>query len=161
MLRILPLGILLVLAGCTAPTGTKLATTSGLAPVASGPPTQSAALTYENRGEMVNLYANSTLTVTLPSHNRNGYEWRFTEVPDPSVLQLVSKDFTPGSDPRAPGEQILVFQTVGAGDVNVKLWYGTLWASRMEAAQPYDFIASVSAEQPKPAKKTPRRKKRS
>jgi predicted secreted protein len=161
MLRILPLGILLVLAGCSAPQGTKLAATSDLPPVATGPLTQAAKLTYANRGELVNLYANSTITVTLPSHNRDGYEWRFDEIPDPTVLKLVSKEYTPGSDLRTPGEQTLVFQTVGPGDVNVKLWYGTLWASRMEAAQPYAFLASVSDTTPKPAKKSKKRAKKS
>lgn len=158
MLRILPLGILLCLAGCSAPQGTKLASADTLPPVASGPPSMTAGLTYSNRGELVNLYANSTLTVTLPSHQRDGFEWRFTEVPDPTVLQLVSKEFTPGPDRRTPGAQKMVFRAVGPGDVNVKMWYGTLWASPMDSAQSYDFVAAVSPEAAKPVKKSKKKK---
>ncbi len=161
MLRIILLGLLLPFAACTAPQGTKLASTDGLVPVASGPPTKEATLTYRNRGELVSLYPNSTVTLKLPSYNRDGYEWRFAEIPDPSVLKVVAEEFTPSGDMTKPGEQTLVFQAVGPGDVDVKMWYGTLWASPMDSAKPYDFVASVSAEEPKPAKKSKKRSKRS
>jgi predicted secreted protein len=133
---------------------------AGLEPVASGPPTKTASLTFSNSGEMINLNPNATVKVKLPSYNRDGYEWRLSEIPDPTVLKLVSKEYTPGEDWKKPGEQTMVFQAVGPGDVDVKMWYGTLWASRMDSAKPYDFIASVSPEELKPAKKSKKRSKK-
>lgn len=161
MQRPILLGLFVCLTACSAPQGEKLTTTGGLAPVASGPPTKAATLTYANRGEIVSLRPSALVTVKLPSSNRDGYEWRFDEVPDPSVLKLVSKETVPSGNLAKPGEQTLTFEAVGPGDVAVKLWYGTLWASPMNSAQPYDFIVSVSAEEPKPAKKSGKRAKRS
>ena len=153
MLRIVLLGIFASLAACTAPQGTKLAMNEGLAPVATGPISKGATIDYSNRGEMISLYRDSTVTVTLPSSNRGGYEWRLAEIPDPTVLQMVSKDFQPSEVPGQPGTETMVFQTVGPGDVTVKMWYGTLWASRMDSAQRYGFTANVTAEEPKPEPK--------
>jgi len=161
MPRLILLGLLLCVAACTAPQGKKLAMNSGLAPVATGPATKAALLTLNNRDEMISLNPNATVTVTLPSYNRDGYEWRLAEIPDPTVLKLVSKEYTPGGNWTKPGEQTMVFQAVGPGDVDVKMWYGTLWASPMDAARPYAFVASVSPEEPKPAKKAKKRSKKS
>jgi predicted secreted protein len=151
----------LCLAACTAPQGKKLAMNDGLAPVASGPPVQLSTITLSNRDEIIGLHPSSTLTVKLPSSNRDGYEWRLSEIPDPTVLKLVSTAYTPGEDWTKAGEQTMVFQAVGAGDVDVKMWYGTLWASPMDSARPYHFVASVSPEEPKPTKKSKKRPKNS
>jgi hypothetical protein len=91
--------------------------------------------------------------VKLPSSGRDGYEWRFSEIPDPTVLKLVSKEFIPNADPHKAGEQTMVFEGTGAGEVNVKMWYGTLWNSPMNEAYVYQFTAAVSPEAPKPEKK--------
>lgn len=168
--------------GCVAPQGQKLtadaaraATTAppantttastgtpGLAPVAVGPASATATLGLQNQGELVRLNPNGTITVTLPAAYRRGYTWRFAEIPDPTVLKLVSKDFTPGESPAKPGEQTMVFQATGLGDVPVKLRYGSLWAtSDMSAIKPYEFIASVAPEEvkPSPIKKKKKAKK--
>lgn len=116
------------LAARTVTTGTTTATvptgTPGLAPVASGPASATATLGTQNEGETVRLNPNGTITVTLPAAYRRGCTWRFAEIPDPTVLKLVSKDFTPGESPAQPGEQTMVFQATGLGDVPVKLRYG-------------------------------------
>lgn len=162
--------------GCTAPQGQKLAadatriptravtdpaaSATGLAPVATGPASATATLGLQNQGEIVRLNPNGTITVTLPAAYRRGYTWRFAEIPDPTVLKLVSKDFIPGESPAKPGEQTMVFQATGLGDVPVKLRYGSLWAtSDMSAIKPYEFIASVAPEEPKPAPATKKKKK--
>jgi predicted secreted protein len=152
--------MLLCLAACTAPQGQKIAMNDGLAPVASGPSTKLSTITLNNRDEIVSLNPTSTVTVKLPSYNRDGYEWRLSEIPDSTVLKLVSKEYTASEDWTKPGEQTMVFEAVGPGDVDVKMWYGTLWASPMDSTRPYHFVASVSPEQPKPAKKSKKSSKK-
>ena len=135
----------------TSTTATASASLSGLPPVAVGPASATAALGLQNQGELVRLNPNGTVTVTLPAAYRRGYTWRFAEIPDPTVLKLVSKDFIPGESPAKPGEQTMVFQATGLGNVPVKLRYGSLWAtSDMSAIKPYEFIASVAPEEVKP-----------
>jgi hypothetical protein len=34
------------------------------------------------------------------------------------------------------------------------MWYGTLWASEMDATRPFEFVASVTPEEKKVEKKT-------
>lgn len=155
MLKSIVYGAVLIvgLAGCNAPQGTKLASNEVLAPVATGPATGAAALGLQNSGEFVNLAANGTITVQLPARGRNGIEWRLSETPDPSVLQLVTNRTTPAVSEAQIGEQTMVFQATGPGDVRVRMWYGTLWASPMDA-RVYEFTASVSAEPEKPARKS-------
>ena len=157
MLRPILLGVCLGFAACSAPQGKKLAMNDGLAPVASGPATTTASLTLANKDETINMSPTGTLTVTLPSYNRDGYEWRMSEIPDPTVLKLVSKEYVPGADPMKPGEQKMVFQAAGPGDVDVKMWYGTLWASPMESARSYHFVAAVAEEEPAPPPKKSRK----
>lgn len=159
------LGALLCLAACSAPQGKKIGSTSStggtLPAVASGPngseaapampsgmptTTTSSVITYADRDGVVGLHTAKTLTVKLPALQRDGYEWRLGEIPDSTVLKLVSSEYTPGENPRKAGEQTLTFEAVGPGDVNVKLWYGTLWNSRSESTRNFDFIASVTPE---------------
>jgi predicted secreted protein len=178
-------GMFLCLAACSAPQGKKIGAVAsnggavnGLAPVASGPggataesiatipTTTESILNYNSiraqpggHQEIVGLHTGKTLTVKLPAMNLNGYEWRMSEIPDPTVLKLVSKEYTPGPAPGKAGEQTMVFEGVGPGDVNVKMWYGTLWASSFEAPTA-KFIASVSPEPAKPSAKSSKKSKK-
>ena len=150
--------VFLGLAACSAPQGKKLAANgAGLAPVASGPATRAANLTNGHSGEVVSLYKSGTVTVTLDAGQQNGYQWRLSEIPDPSVLKLVSQDFIPGPTPEAKGQQKWVFQAVGPGDVEVKMWYGDLRTAPVTGDPTYNFITSVS-DQTEPAQKTKKAK---
>jgi predicted secreted protein len=167
------LGVFLCFAACSAPQGKKIGSNTGtgatLPPVATGPnsgsqaapvmpsmptTTTSPVISYADRDGVVGLHTAKTLTVKLPALQRDGYEWRLGEIPDPTVLKLVSSEYTPGESPAKAGEQTLVFEAVGPGDVDVKMWYGTLWASRSESTRTFDFIASVTPEPEKVAKKS-------
>ena len=113
MHRYILLGMVSCLVACSAPQGKKVARADasldpvasgpgGLAPVASGPggpggvassPIENVStVTISDHGRTIGVSAMKTLTVTLPSYNRDGYEWRLSEIPDPSVLKLVSKE---------------------------------------------------------------------
>lgn len=150
---ILACAVLLSVVGCSAPQGKKLADNpAGLAPVATGPSSQSAVLTDASNNEVVSLYKSGTVTLKLKGTQRDGFAWRLAEIPDPTVLKLVSKQYTPGATMHDPGEETWTFQATGTGDVNVKMWYGTLWASPADSARNMDFNASVSDE-PQPVQK--------
>ena len=113
--------ILLGAVACTAPQGKKLAANgTGLAPVAtgpSGPLTKAAKLSLPQKGEMVNIAKDGTVTVTLDSSEKDGYMWRLSEIPDPTVLKLVSHDYVPPTSGEGEGQEKWVFQAVGPGDV--------------------------------------------
>jgi predicted secreted protein len=151
------------LAACSAPQGKKLASTNGLAPVATGPmspATKSATLSGGQTGQMVSLLPGGTVTVTLDADDKDGYSWRLTEIPDPTVLKLVSQEFVPPTVPGARGQEKWVFQSTGLGDVDVRMWYGDLRTSPLSGNQTFDFITSVSNETSKaPAKHLKKSKK--
>ena len=151
--------ILFGAAACTAPQGKKLsANTNGLAPVASGPNTtapmtKAAQLSLPQKGDLVNIARNGTVTVTLDSAHKDGYMWRLSEVPDPSVLKVVSHDYMPPAAGEGRGQEKWVFQAVGPGDVDVKMWYGDLRETSLSGNPTFDFVAAVS-DQTAPEKKT-------
>jgi predicted secreted protein len=159
--------ILLGAAACTAPQGKKISgtgTDGGLAPVASGPtskapamsPAMATTVTSSEAGQSVPIARNGTVTVMLNADPSDGYSWRLSEIPDPSVLRVVSQEFVPGATPEAPGQEKWVFQAVGDGDVAVKMWYGNMRLSSMSGNPNFDFVASVS-EPSKPAAKKSRK----
>jgi predicted secreted protein len=149
--------ILLGAVACTAPQGQKIGANGGaLPPVATGPAgpiTRTAKLSLAQKGELVNIAKNGTVTVTLESSQQDGYQWRFSEIPDPTVLKLVSQNFTPPPTGGGQGRETWVFQAVGPGDVNVKMWYGNLHDTSVVGNPTYDFVAAV-ADQTAPEKKS-------
>jgi len=149
--------ILLGAVACTAPQGKKLAANStGLAPVATGPAspmTKAAKLSISQKGEMVNIAKNGTVTVTLDAAKQDGYMWRLQEIPDPTVLKLVSQDYVPPASGEGRGKEQWVFQAIGPGDVDVKMWYGNLREAPVTTNPTFDFVAAVS-DQTAPEKKT-------
>ena len=166
-------GILLGAVACTAPQGKKLGTTQsgGLAPVAAGPnsattaimpataPVASTTLTVNDAvresGHVVSITKDGTVTVMLGADQQDGYTWRLEEVPDPTVLKVASQSYVAPASGVGRGQDKWVFQAVGPGDVNVKMWYGNIRVSAVSAnATPtFNFIAAVS-DQIKPAPKT-------
>ncbi len=149
--------ILLGAVACTAPQGKKLArNTDGLDPVATGPSvplTKAANLSLGEKGAMVNITKNGTVTVTLDSTQVDSYRWRLSEVPDPTVLKVVSQEYTPPAGGVGRGTETWVFQAIGPGDVEVKMWYGNLLNTSVSHKPNFDFVASVS-EHEQPEKKT-------
>jgi predicted secreted protein len=93
---------------------------------------------------MVSVYNQGSVTVTLASAQQDGYSWRLAEIPDPTVLKLVSQDFIPPASGVGRGEEKWVFQAVGPGDVDVKMWYGNLREAPVTGNPNFNFIASVS-----------------
>jgi len=151
------------LAACSAPQGKKLASTNGLAPVATGPlspATKSATLTGAQTGQMVSLLPGGTVTVTLDADDKDGYSWRLTEIPDPTVLKMVSQEYIPPATPEGRGQEKWTFQSTGLGDVDVRMWYGNLQTSPLSGNQTFDFITSVSNETPKAPAKHPKKSKK-
>lgn len=156
--------ILIGAVACTAPLGKKLSAngSSGLAPVAEGPDgsantslsaTPEAVVTEAQKGKTVSVYNHGTVTVTLDAAQADGYTWRLAETPDPTVLKLVSQDYTPPAGGQGRGEEKWVFQAVGPGEVNVKMWYGSTRESALGGNPGFDFVTSVS-DQAKPEKKS-------
>ena len=139
--------------GCSAPQGKKLASNQIPAPVATGPATKSATVSWKNKGELVSLLPSGTVTVLLQADEHDGYTWKFSEIPDPTVLKLLSKEYIKPSSPNAIGQEKWVFQTTGPGDVEVKLFYGNLRPSEIYNTLTYNFIASVNDQPVKSSKR--------
>jgi len=157
--------ILIGAAACTAPQGKKLSASSsgaGLPAVAEGPgggatepsvpATREAVVNEHEKGKTVGVYNQGTIAVTLGAAQADGYSWRLAEIPDPTVLKLVSQDYTPPASGTGRGEEKWVFQAVGPGEVDVKLWYGNTLESGLSGNPTFDFIASVS-DRSQPAEK--------
>jgi len=158
--------ILIGAVACTAPQGKKISangSNTGLAAVAEGPgdattetsvpAAHDAVVTEAQKGSTVSVANQGTVTVTLEAARADGYHWRLAEIPDSSVLKLVSQDYTPPASGQGRGEEKWVFQAVGPGDVNVKMWYGSTRESALGGNPGFDFVASVS-DQAKTEKKS-------
>ena len=154
--------VLLGVSACTAPQGKKLTDNNGgLAPVATGPigpATKAVVLTSARKGEVASLIKGGTVTVTLDADDKDGYAWRLSEIPDPTVLKLVSQEFFPSTTPEGRGQEKLIFQSTGLGDVDVRMWYGNLRTSPLSGNPTFDFVTAVS-EEAKKTKSTEKAKK--
>ncbi len=116
-------------------------------------------VTSSDAGQSVPIARNGTVTVMLNADPNDGYTWRLSEIPDSSVLKVVSQEFVPGATPGALGQEKWVFQAVGDGDVAVKMWYGNMQLSSMSGNPSFDFVASVSEPTKPVAKKSGKSKK--
>jgi predicted secreted protein len=130
------------LIACT-PVGKKIAGSSALPPVAAGPASKAASLTWINKGEMINLKRNGTATVVLDSIAASGNAWRLSQIPDPSVLKVTSHEYIPSDSASPQGSEKWVFQAIGAGDVEVNMWYGKVGPAPLDSALNFKFIVSA------------------
>ena len=140
-------------AGCSAPQGKKLASNQVPAPIATGPASKSATVIWKNKGEVISLQRGGTVTALLQANQNDGYAWKFSEIPDPTVLKLLSKEYIAPTKPNEVGQEKWVFQSTGPGDVEVKLFYGNLRPSEVFYTVTYNFIASVNDEPVKSSKR--------
>jgi predicted secreted protein len=142
-------------AACTAPHGKKLGANDALpAPVAAGPVSEAPNLTESENGQVVSLAPNGQITLTLSAADQDGYTWRLAEIPDDTVLKVVSQEYVAPTDNVGRGQEKWVFQATGLGEVPVKMWYGNTRVGAMGGNPTFDFTAAVSEEaKPKPTKK--------
>jgi len=144
MTRILAVFVLAAsLAACSAPQGKKIAGSTALPAVASGPATKAANLTWINKGEMISLKRNGTITVVLDAIAASGNSWRLSQIPDPSVLKVASHEYIPSESASPQGSEKWIFQAVGPGDVEVNMWYGKVGPAPLDSALTYKFIVSA------------------
>ena len=145
MKTILPLTLLAVtLAACSAPQGKKYAATNReLPPIALPAPVKAAELYESQQGNIVALKPGGTLTVWLSSIQKSGYGWRLAEIPDATVLKLVSSEYLPGSAASA-GQEKWVFEAVGGGDVDLRLWYTSPRREQCGSAPVFKCVVSVA-----------------
>ena len=145
MKTVLPFTLLaLTLAACSAPQGKKYsATNRELPPIALPEPVRKAELYDSQSGNIVALKPDGTLTIWLSSNRQSGYAWRLAEVPDATVLKLVSSEYLAPTATSA-GQEKWVFQAVGEGDVDVRLWYTSPRREQFGSAPVFKCIVSVT-----------------
>ena len=146
MKTVLPFALLaLTLAGCSAPQGKKYsATNRELPPIALPSPVQKAELYDSQSGNIVALKPDGTLTIWLSSNQKSGFSWRLAEIPDGTVLKLVSSEYLPATATSA-GQEKWVFQAVGEGDVDVRLWYTSPRPEQFGSAPVFKCVVAVTS----------------
>ncbi len=150
MKKVLPITILagslmLTLAACSAPKGKTYAAMNRPVPVAAGEAQDHAEL-YESTPESsIVLNPNGTVTLWLSSKPGTGYSWRLSEIPDPTVLTLVSKEYVPPAKSNV-GQEKWIFQATGGGTVDLRLWYTSGKRERFGTAPVLKCIVTVENE---------------
>ena len=141
----LPIALALALAACSAPQGKKYAATNReLPPIALPAPVQTANLYGSQTGNLVALQPDGTLTIWLSSNQKSGFVWRLAEIPDASVLKLVSSEYLPATTTNA-GQEKWVFQATGEGDVDVRLWYTSPRREQFGSAPVFKCTVAVAS----------------
>lgn len=144
MNKALPITLLaLSLAACSVPQGKKYSATNRELPAIALPPPESRVEIFESqRGTIVSLKGDGILTLWLSSKPASGYSWRLSELPDPTVLRLVSKEFVPPSETNV-GQEKWVFQAVGDGEIDLRLWYTGARRDQFGSAPVFKCLVSV------------------
>ena len=135
---------LAALTACSAPQGKKYsATNRELPPIALPEPVKHADLYDSQSGNIVALKPDGTLTIWLSSNQKSGFGWRLAEIPDRTVLKLVTSVYLPATATSA-GQEKWVFKAVGEGDVDVRLWYTSPRREQFGSAPVFKCIVSVT-----------------
>ena len=61
--------------------------------------TMATTVTSNEAGQSVPIARNGTVTILLNADPDDGYRWRLSEIPDSSVLKVVSQEFVPAATP--------------------------------------------------------------
>lgn len=132
------------LVACQAPQGKKYSDTKRELPAIALPPTLENAVVYEiEKGTIVAVKPGGTLTVFLSANAQSDSRWRLSEIPDPTVLRLVSHEFVPQAG-SSRGEEKWVFHAVGAGEIDLRLWYTGPQRQRFGSAPVFRCIVAVA-----------------
>jgi inhibitor of cysteine peptidase len=115
--------------------------------VATGctPQQQEVKATIDDAGREMQLKKGQTLVVTLEGNPTTGYSWEVAEPLDEQVLRQVGEaEFKAESDlAGAGGVQVLRFEAVNAGTINLKLVYHRPWEKDVEPLETYSIQAVV------------------
>jgi len=91
------------------------------------------------------VMSGEVFSVTFCSNPTTGYNWAAPEIVDPTVVELVSQDFTPptGSMDGAPGHVKFTFRALRPGATVMLLAYGQPWDGGEKGAWTYQASVSV------------------
>jgi inhibitor of cysteine peptidase len=112
---------------------------------ACSPQQQEVKATVDDNGREMQLKKGQTLVVTLEGNPTTGYSWEVAEPLDEQVLRQVGEaEFKAESDlAGAGGVQVLRFEAVNAGTINLKLVYHRPWEKDVEPLETYSIQAVV------------------
>lgn len=131
------------LAACQAPQAKKYSDTKRELPAIAMPPSVENAVIYEaERGSIVAVKSGGTVTVFLSANAKSASKWRLSFIPDPTVLKLVSQEFVP-VEGSYRGEEKWVFQAVGEGEIDLRLWYTSPQWQRFGSAPVFACVVAV------------------
>jgi inhibitor of cysteine peptidase len=125
-LRILPVVLLLLSAGCIVGDDDEVQIDGGAA------------------GTTVTLDAGQTLRVELEGNPTTGYEWEVSAV-DEGVLRFIDSDFDPDSDAEGSGGTVtLRFEAVGSGATLLELIERPSWEPPSDSHQQFTVAIRVT-----------------
>jgi inhibitor of cysteine peptidase len=125
-LRILPVVLLMLLAGCIVGDDNDVQIDGGAA------------------GTTVALDAGQTLRVELEGNPTTGYEWEVSAVNE-AILRYVDSDFDPDSDATGSGGTVtLTFEAVGAGATLLELIERPSWEPPSDSHQRFSVTVRVT-----------------
>lgn len=134
------------LAACSAPQGKKYSASKRELPAIAMPPAQQHAVVHGSEGKsIVAVKAGGTLTVFLSANSKSDSHWRLSQIPDPTVLRLVSSEFIPaaGSD---RGEEKWIFKAVAEGEIDLRLWYTSPRREQFGSAPVFACLVAVGED---------------
>ena len=83
--------------------------------------------TFEDLDKPLVVDAGESFAIALSENPSTGYEWQFSQRPDPQVARLLGSDFDleDGGEDRdgAGGTRTFRFEAVGAGETEMRLRY--------------------------------------
>jgi predicted secreted protein len=131
------------LAACQAPQAKKYSDTKRELPAVALAPAVEHAVIYEaERGSLVAVKPGGTVTVYLSANSKSDSKWRLSFIPDPTVLKLVSQEFVP-TEGSFRGEEKWVFEAVGEGEIDLRLWYTSPRREAFGSAPVFACIVAV------------------
>ncbi len=144
------------LAACSAPQGKKYSETKRELPAIALPPAEKHPVVHGSDGtSIVAVQPGGTLTLFLSANRKSNYRWRLSQMPDPTVLQLVTNEFVPAAE-SARGEEKWVFKAVGEGEIDLRLWYTSQRREQFGSAPVFACVVAV-VEKPVPVASGPAR----
>jgi len=100
-------------------------------------------LDMEDNGRQINLFIGQILVVSLEAQPSTGYTWEVVELDELILRQEGDPEFQPSGGIGAPGMQIFRFETVSAGETDLKMIYHQPWVEGVEPLETFSVHVIV------------------
>ncbi len=102
-------------------------------------------LVFSDVAKNLEAVAGNEFKIVIPSNPSTGYHWKLGDELDESIVEFVSKDYSPPTSlvPGSGGQDVWLFKAMNPGETHITLWYYSPSNELAEPQQKVTFTVTV------------------